>query len=112
MKELWIIGIANSESERVVIQQVLGTVGKVKNHLVKLIKEDKKNDEENYDFGTDDVDDIEEYYVDNNDYHEVYRFNPFDDLNKIYQLEGFATYHEYHINYTATLASENTVIEL
>ena len=67
MKELWIIGIANSESERVVIQQVLGTVGEVKNHLVKLIKEDKKNDEENYDFGTDDVDDIEEYYVDNND---------------------------------------------
>ena len=100
MKELWIIGIANSESERVVIQQVLGTVGEVKNHLVKLIKEDKKNDEENYDFGTDDVDDIEEYSVDNND------------LNKIYQLEGFATYHEYHINYTATLASENTVIEL
>lgn len=100
MKELWIIGIANSESERVVIQQVLGTVGEVKNHLVKLIKEDKKNDEENYDFGTDDVDDIEEYYVDNND------------LKKIYQLEGFATYHEYHINYTATLASENTVIEL
>lgn len=100
MKELWIIGIANSESERVVIQQVLGTVGEVKNHLVKLIKEDKKNDEENYDFRTDDVDDIEEYYVDNND------------LNKIYQLEGFATYHEYHINYTATLASENTVIEL
>ena len=100
MKELWIIGIANSESERIVIQQVLGTVGEVKNHLVKLIKEDKKNDEENYDFGTDDVDDIEEYYVDNND------------LNKIYQLEGFATYHEYHINYTATLASENTVIEL
>jgi len=100
MKELWIIGIANSESERVVIQQVLGTVGEVKNHLVKLIKEDKKNDEENYDFGTDDVNDIEEYYVDNND------------LNKIYQLEGFATYHEYHINYTATLASENTVIEL
>lgn len=100
MKELWIIGIANSESERVVIQQVLGTVGEVKNHLVKLIKEDKKNDEENYDFGTDDVDDIEKYYVDNND------------LNKIYQLEGFATYHEYHINYTATLASENTVIEL
>lgn len=100
MKELWIIGIANSESERVVIQQVLGTVGEVKNHLVKLIKEDKRNDEENYDFGTDDVDDIEEYYVDNND------------LNKIYQLEGFATYHEYHINYTATLASENTVIEL
>lgn len=100
MKELWIIGIANSESERVVIQQVLGTVGEVKNHLVKLIKEDKKNDEENYDFGTDDVDDIEEYYIDNND------------LNKIYQLEGFATYHEYHINYTATLASENTVIEL
>lgn len=100
MKELWIIGIANSESERVVIQQVLGTVGEVKNHLVKLIKEDKKNDEENYDFGTDEVDDIEEYYVDNND------------LNKIYQLEGFATYHEYHINYTATLASENTVIEL
>lgn len=100
MKELWIIGIANSESERVVIQQVLGTVGEVKNHLVKLIKEDKRNDEENYDFGTDDVDDIEEYYVDNNY------------LNKIYQLEGFATYHEYHINYTATLASENTVIEL
>ena len=100
MKELWIIGIANSESERVVIQQVLGTVGEVKNHLIKLIKEDKKNDEDNYDFGTDDVDDIEEYYVDNND------------LNKIYQLEGFATYHEYHINYTATLASKNTVIEL
>mgnify|MGYP007106870995 FL=1 len=100
MKELWIIGIANSESERVVIQQVLGTVDEVKNHLVNLIKEDRKNDEENYDLGSDDVDDIEEYYVDN------------DDSNKIYQLEGFATYHEYHINYTATLASENTVIEL
>lgn len=100
MKELWIIGIANSESERVVIQQVLGTLNEVKNHLVNLIKEDRKNDEENYDFGSDDVDDIEEYYVDN------------DDSNKIYQLEGFATYLEYHINYTATLTSENTVIEL
>lgn len=100
MKELWIIGIANSESERVVIQQVLGTVDEVKNHLVNLIKEDRKNDEENYDFGSDDVDDIEEYYVDN------------DDSNKIYQLEGFATYLEYHINYTATLASENNVIAL
>ena len=42
MKELWIIGIANSESERVVIQQVLGTVGEVKNHLLKLIIEESE----------------------------------------------------------------------
>lgn len=99
MKELWIIGIANSEGDGIDFQKVLGTVDEVKNHLVSMIKADKANDEENYDYGSDDIDDITEYYINN------------DDSNKIYLLEGYATYSVYHIDYTAILASEITEIE-
>ena len=47
-KYQWIIGICCSENDGVKLYKYTGTVKKMKKRLLRLIKEDKKNDKENW----------------------------------------------------------------
>lgn len=77
----WIIAIANSDSDGVTIRRFFGTEDDVKSLLVSLVAEDKENDEEGYDYGTESVDEVE--------------------ADGIGRFDAFATYSTYHIDYSA-----------
>lgn len=77
----WIIAIANSDADGVTIRRFFGTEEEVKNLLVCLVKEDKENDEDGYDNGTESVDEVE--------------------TDRIGRFDAYATYSDYHIDYSA-----------
>lgn len=79
-KRVWVIGIANSEADGVRINNFYGTTDEVKKLLIRLVNTDKENDEENFEYGTETTDEIG------------------DELN---ELNAYATYSDYHIDYTA-----------
>lgn len=80
----WIIGISCSETDGVVLYRFYGNKEEVKEKLLSLIKEDKDNDVENWDYGCESVDDIT-------------------DETDIFGLSfyGYGCYEDYHIDYTA-----------
>lgn len=77
----WIIAIANSDSDGATIRRFFGTEDEVKILLVSLVEEDKENDEEGYDYGTESVDDVE--------------------ADGFGRFDASATYSTYHIDYSA-----------
>lgn len=77
----WIIAVANSDCDGVTIRRFFGTEDDVKSLLVSLVEEDKENDKEGYDYGTESVDEVE--------------------TDKIGRFDAFATYCGYHIDYSA-----------
>ena len=80
----WIIGICSSGADGVKIYMFRGTKEEVKEKLLTLITEDKNNDEDNWDFGCESIDDIRDEY------------------NGLgYEFYGYGCYHDYHIDYTA-----------
>lgn len=82
----WVIAIGNTAVDDIKMFSVNGDVKKVKEALVKLALEDKKNDEESFDYGTQDVSGIDE---------------DIDDNNVVIKLNAFNVFSDYHINYTA-----------
>ena len=54
----WIVGICNTEADGVRIFRFRGTIEEMKEELVSLIKEDRNNDEENWSYGCDEINDI------------------------------------------------------
>lgn len=80
----WIIGICSSAGDGVVILRFTGTKNEVKKKLIKLIKEDKKCDKENWDSGSETVGEI----MDNSG-------------GLGYEFYGYGCYYDYHIDYTA-----------
>ena len=80
----WIIGISCSEAEGVRLYSFSGTISQVKEKLVSLVKEDRENDFESYDCGTEKVEEISDFSNGGN-----------------YELYAFANYSDYHIDYTA-----------
>lgn len=58
MKQIYVIGIANSEYPGVRIQRAFGTENEIKNYLMSLINEDRYNDEEYFESGTESIDDL------------------------------------------------------
>lgn len=81
-KKVWMIGICCSDADGVRLSKVYGTESQVKRHLLKLVKEDRSNDEEDWDSGTETISEIE---VD----------------KTLGTLEAYANYFDYHIDYTA-----------
>ena len=65
----------------------IGNVDQIKRALVELALEDKGNDEESFDYGTDDVSDVVET-VDG-------------EINKVTELNAYNVFSDYHIDYTA-----------
>lgn len=83
----WIIAIGNTEADSVRMFYAIGNVDQIKRALVELALEDKGNDEESFDYGTDDVSDIVET-VDG-------------EINEVTELNAYNVFSDYHIDYTA-----------
>jgi len=88
-KSNWIIGIGNSEADGVSLHRVYGSKAAVKRHLVSIVKEDKLNDSEGFDYGTTAVKDVEE---------------------ESGTLHAYAVFSDYHIDYTAKPETEPIVL--
>lgn len=56
----WIIAIGNTEADGVRMLYTIGSVDQIKRALVELALEDKSNDEESFNYGTEDISDVEE----------------------------------------------------
>ena len=69
------------------MQLVMLTRLSIKRALVELALEDKGNDEESFDYGTDDVSDVVET-VDG-------------EINEVTELNAYNVFSDYHIDYTA-----------
>lgn len=83
----WIIAIGNTESDGVRMLYAIGSVDQIKRALVELALEDKGNDEESFEYGTDDVSEVAET-VDTN-------------TNEVTELNAYNVFYAYHIDYTA-----------
>ena len=80
----WIIGVCSSGEDGVVLYRFRGTTDEVKEKLYSLVKEDRENDPENWDFGCESSDDIR------------------DESGGLgHEFYGFGSYSDYHIDYTA-----------
>lgn len=80
----WIIGICCSEADGVGIFRFRGSIDEMKEKLLSLINNDRNNDNENWDFGCENKDDIRA-----------------EDNGLGYELYGYGCYYDYHIDYTA-----------
>lgn len=87
--EDWIIAIANTSSDGVVIHKFNGTENDVKELLVDFAYADSINDIESFDCGTETIDDIE---------------------NNGTELNAYGIYDDYHIDYTAIKLDKIAVI--
>ena len=83
----WIIAIGNTEADGVNMLYAIGSVDQIKRVLIELALEDKGNDEESFNYGTEDVSEITET-VDAN-------------INEVTVLNAYNVFSDYHIDYTA-----------
>lgn len=78
----WIIGVCSSGAEGVILYRFRGTTDEVKQKIVEMILQDKANDKENWEWGYDDVDSIQ-------------------DICNSHEFYGVGCYSDYHIDYAA-----------
>lgn len=83
----WIIAIGNTEADGVRMLYAIGSVDQMKRALVELALEDKGNDEESFNYGTEDISEITET-IDAN-------------INEVTELNAYNVFSDYHIDYTA-----------
>lgn len=83
----WIIAIGNTEADGVRMLYSIGSVDQMKRALVELALEDKGNDEESFNYGTEDISEITET-IDAN-------------INEVTELNAYNVFSDYHIDYTA-----------
>lgn len=83
----WIIAIGNTEADGVRMLYAIGSVDQMKRALVELALEDKSNDEESFNYGTEDISEITET-IDAN-------------INEVTELNAYNVFSDYHIDYTA-----------
>ena len=83
----WIIAIGNTEADGVKMLYAIGSVDQIKRVLIELALEDKGNDEESFNYGTEDVSEITET-VDVN-------------INEVTVLNAYNVFSGHHIDYTA-----------
>lgn len=78
---LWIIGKCCSEEDGISFYRFTGTKTETKQKMVDMVLQDKENNIDEYDYGSESIDNIMEYLD--------------------YQLEGTGVYSSYHIDYSA-----------
>ena len=83
----WIIAIGNTEADGVRMLYAIGSVDQIKRALVELVMEDKSNDEESFDYGTEDISNVDET-VDSK-------------TNEVTVLNAYNVFSDYNIDYTA-----------
>lgn len=88
----WIIGICNTAADGVVLRRAYGTKEQIKELLVKYVNEDRIEDEDCWDYGCESVEEIEE--------------------TSNGELSAYATYCNYHIDYTAVPENNLEIEEL
>ena len=91
MKETYIIGVCCSAYDGVSFFRARGTRDQIKQYMYELIKEDRNEDPDSWDFGTESPDEVAK------------------SGNGFY---AFGSYSDYHIDYTARPESEVGVVEL
>ena len=102
----WIIAVGNTEADGVRMLYTIGSVDQIKRALVELALEDKSNDEESFNYGTDDIADVEET-VDSkmNEVTVLNAYNVFSDYHRRTVKPSASGTREhssrYHIDYTA-----------
>lgn len=89
-KQNYLIGICNTDADGVVQYRVIGTKRQVQRHLVALVKEDRRNDTDGYNYGTEELNDVTE------------------DAEGC--MQAYAAYSNYHIDYTATPEKDPIVL--
>lgn len=83
-KHNWIIATCNTDCEGVDIYRFSGTIYETKEKILSMITEDIKEDEENYEHGSEKVEDIKAI------------------IDGIwFEMNGYASFSDYHIEYTA-----------
>lgn len=83
----WIIAIENTEADGVKMLYAIGNVDQIKRALVELALEGKDNDEESFEYGTEDISDVNET-VDSK-------------TNEVTELNAYTVFSDYYIDYTA-----------
>ncbi len=86
MKEQWIIGICNTDSDGVDLVGFYGTEDEVKAELFGMVQSDREEDD-GYEYGTESVDEVE------------VRWNGT-------ELYAYGCYYDYHIDYSAKRLSD------
>ena len=102
----WIIAIGNTEADGVRMLYAIGSVDQMKRALVELALEDKGNDEESFNYGTEDISEITETIDANiNEVTELNAYNVFSDYHRRTVEPSVSGTREhssrYHIDYTA-----------
>lgn len=85
----WIIAIADTSLDGIIINRFNGNKKEVKELLLKLLDKDKKNNAGAFDYCTETVDEIDDNGT---------------------ELNAYATYFSHHIDYTAILLSDISLI--
>lgn len=80
----WIIGVCNTDADGVQIMRFSGTEDQVKELLVKLVLENQENDTENWEYGTESVEDVKD-----------------ESCGLGHEFYAYGCYSNYHIDYTA-----------
>ena len=94
-RQNWIIGIACAENDGVCMRLCKNmTMTEVKKILAKLVRQDKGNDKESFEYGSTNIKNVEETY-----------FRIKDNIC-LYSLEACACFANYHIDYTAMPLTE------
>lgn len=88
----WIVAIANTEGDGVTLRKVTGTADDIATYLLGIISEDKENDAEGFVSGSKNESDID-------------RSVDFGS-NEVIELNGYNTFSDYHIDYTARRIDE------
>ena len=99
-KHDWIIGICCSASDGVNLWKFSGTKDEVKAKLFSLIEEDRENDFETWEHGTESIDEIAE----RNTIREIV------EGNCVPELYGYGSYYDYHIDYSAKVIDHIEII--
>ena len=61
-KKYWLIGRHSSEGDSSWLYRVYGTENKVKKHLLAMVKEDREENPESWEYGTERIKDVEAAY--------------------------------------------------
>ena len=78
----WIVGIGGSETDNVLVYKATGSKAEIKRLLLKLVSDDRKEDEDIWDTGTEKISEIKE--------------------RADGSLYAYGCYSDYHTDYTAT----------
>ena len=89
-KKTYIVGMCCSEADGVRLSKVIGTEDQMKKYLARCVRDDRDADKESFDNGTTAAKDI--------------------DVSKNGELNGYGTYSDYHIDYTAKPEMEPIIL--